>query len=139
LDDRAGASHVFEDHVGELEIRLRAPSLAELFEEAAHALVEVMGDPGERPIVSVDLVRVEAHDREALLVGWLNDLIFRYERDRRLPADVKIEELDDGHLVARVRFADAPGPRTLVKAATFHGLRIEESPDGASANVILDV
>lgn len=159
--------HLHEEHTGELRIRLWARSLAELFEEAARALGDAMGggarlleassieedtdspEPEEpdpeayKPDLSapptVERVTLEAPDSEALLVDWLNELIFRAETGRKIFAEARIEQIDDRSLAAEITGRPAPLGRTFVKAATFHGLRIEEVPGGLSASVLLDI
>ena len=157
--------HLHEEHTGELRIRLWARSLAELFEEAARALAGAMGggpregltelppDPDEifeerppeapEPSVaaspSIERISLEAHDREALLVDWLNELIFRAETGRKTFPEARVEHIDDRSLTAEITGRPAPLGRTFVKAATFHGLHIEEIPGGLSASVLLDI
>ncbi len=161
--------HLHEEHTGELRIRLWARSLAELFEEAARALGDAMGggarlleereaseessedtaEPEEadpdayKPDLTapptVERVTLEAPDREALLVDWLNELIFRAEIGRKTFAEAHIEQIDDCSLAAEITGRPAPLGRTFVKAATFHGLQIEEVPGGLSACVLLDI
>jgi SHS2 domain-containing protein len=134
------ASHTFEEHTGELQIRLFAPTLAELFAEAGRALMEVMdGAPPAGPIGPGERVALSAADRDALLVDWLNELIYRVETGRRLYREFAIQQLTDEELIASIRGTPAPRLRTLVKAASFHGLRIDEADAGFTATVVLDV
>lgn len=143
-ENATAPSHTFEDHTGELRVRVRARSLAELFEEAARALAEVMaegedpdGEPG--PPFAPERISLEARDREALLVDWLNELIFRAEIGKKLYTGVQIDLIDGRALSAEVWGRAAKTARTFVKAATFHGLRISEGPDGATATVLFDI
>lgn len=140
--------HLHEEHTGELRIRLWARSLAELFEEASRALAEAMGGSlEEEPEMdepadlspSVERVSLEAHDREALLVDWLNEIIFRAETGRKIFSEARIEQIDDRSLTAEITGRPAPLGRTFVKAATFHGLHIVEIPGGLSASVLFDI
>lgn len=130
-------SHAFEDHTGELRIRLRAHSLAELFEEAARALGEVMGE--SEGATESERVSLEARDREALLVDWLNELIFRAEIGKKVITGARVEQIDGRALSAEVWARPAKTARTFVKAATFHGLRVDEGPGGVTATVLLDI
>lgn len=137
------ARHVFEEHIGEARVRLEAPSLAELFRQAALALAELMGAGAAGAAAPVrgafERVELRATDRDALLVDWLNELVYRAERARKVFGEIAIERIDDGQLVATIRGYDAPDARSLVKAATFHGLEIVETPDGWRATVVLDI
>lgn len=136
----AVASHTFEEHRGELEIQLDAPSLTELFAEAGRALAEVMDvTPLDAPVGWSDEVVVNARDREALLVDWLNELVFRSEVAKVLFTEFQITHLSDRQLVAAIRGTRVERLRNPVKAATYHGLSIAERAGGVSAKVILDV
>ena len=86
MNPATSASHAFEDHTGEARVRLEAPSLAELFAEAARALAELMTGSGALVPASGDAMRIDltAHDREALLVDWLNELIYQAERSHAI-------------------------------------------------------
>lgn len=135
-----GASHSFEEHRGELEIRIDAPSLPALFAEAGRALAEAMhATPLEPPARWSDEVVVNGRDREALLVEWLNELVFRSEIEKVLLTDLEITNLSDSRLVATVRGTRVAELRNPVKAATYHGLAIDEAAEGFVARVILDV
>jgi SHS2 domain-containing protein len=133
------ATHSLAEHTGELAIRLEAGSVAELFAEAARALAEVMlGRPATSRGAPVR-VSLAAPDRDALLVAWLDELIFRAERDRTIYGDARIERLSDRALEASIRGEPATRLKTQVKAATFYELDIVESRSGVAATVVLDV
>ena len=135
------ASHCFEEHPGELRLRIDAPTLAELFAEAGRALAQLAC--GERPPPppqgEARPVHVRSHDRAALLVDWLNELIFHTETEDQVFSEFRFERLTDRDLDARIRGARAPEMRSLVKAATLHDLKLTETPHGPSATVVLDV
>ncbi|WP_437719463.1 archease [Sorangium sp. So ce448] len=137
----SGASHAFEEHTGEIRLRVDAPALAELFAEAGRALARIAC--GDRPPPSPDgeaqPVSLRSHDRAALLVDWLNDLIFRTEVEGRVFSEFRFTRLTDRDLDAWIRGARAPEARALVKAATLHDLEITETSHGVSAAIVLDV
>ena len=134
------ASHELLPHTSEVLVRLRASSLGELLVEAARALVEVEACEGEsRPAPGWVEVEVTAGDREALLVHWLNELLFRLEHDRLLPEEIRITEVSDLQVRARIRGRRLARPPALVKAATLHGLEVRDEKGGLAAQVILDV
>jgi SHS2 domain-containing protein len=136
----APGTHSFEEHTGELKIRLEAPTLRGLFAEAGRALAEVMGGrPLPRSMDQAEKVHVLSTDRDALLVDFLNELLYRCDREKKLYADLAIDELSDTELSATVWGHEAEELRTQVKAATFHGLAITEGPDGFTARLVLDV
>jgi len=136
----AASRHTFEDHVGEIRLRLEAPTLPGLFEEAARGLADLIAettaesdDEGERKVA------IRARDAEALLVAWLNELIFLTETRGRVYADVRVSRATDTELEATVHGAALRVLRTAVKAATLHGLAIQKSAEGFTATIVLDV
>ncbi|MRG95570.1 archease [Polyangium spumosum] len=137
-----GPRHSFEDHTAEVRLVLCAPTLPELFAEAGRALAELAvgeGTPLPEPTgepVSISLTSV---DRDALLVDWLNELVYHTEVDARAYVTFRFDELDQDHLVAQVRGAEVPGLRPLVKAATLHDVHITEDSNGYSVRVVLDI
>jgi len=147
------------DHTADIGIAVVAPDLAGLFEAAAFGLLALLGyRPGVQRDASdsqgiaetqpgqgfAGMFRVElsASDHEALLVDWLNELLYLHDVEGRAPAHVKVESASGGRLSAVLsgRLERAPDlvPRE-VKAATFHGLHIAEGADGFSATVIFDI
>ena len=133
-------SHELRQHTSEIELHIRAGSLGDLLAEAGRALAEVQltsadcvpGGPA-RPI------RVLSPDREALLVDWLNELIFLADIDRWVAMDFSIDLADDTEVRARASGVTLEWAPSRVKAATFHCLRVENVPGGLEAEVILDV
>jgi len=164
-----GGRHEFEEHTSELQIRLEAPSLPELFLEAGRALAEVMRasdgtapssnpiapssnpiTPSSNPITPSSVegpndmgpfqsVHVRAADLSALLVEWLNELIFRAETERRIFTDFRIDRLTDKELTASIRGPEVELSQTAVKAATMHRVEIRKEPGRFFATVVLDV
>jgi SHS2 domain-containing protein len=131
--------HTFEEHTGELRIRIDAPTLPELFEEAGRALSEAMGAHRREGAPVSKKIQVDSADREALLVDWLNELIFLSEAGKMYLREFEVELPSDRHLMATVSGVKAARLRNPVKAATFHGLTIVRRPGGFTARVVLDV
>jgi len=133
------AKHWFEEHTGEAELHLAAPTLKQLFVEAGLGLADLLADRRGRPDGAPESVEVQAADREALLVDWINELIFRTETRQRVYDEIRISSLSDRRLRADIRGAAPDGWRTAVKAATFHRLKVAREGAGYSGRVVLDV
>jgi SHS2 domain-containing protein len=138
---RKAPGHRFVEHTGEVQLVLEAPSLEALCAEAGRALAELLA--GEVPAAAAgepaEEVTVRAADREALLVEWVNELIFLSEVRKRIYGEFDFESVSEHELVARVRGAEPAHLRTAVKAATFHRLSVAQGPDGFTATLVLDV
>jgi SHS2 domain-containing protein len=139
LASMAWATHSLAEHVGELAIRLEADSPPELFAESARALAEVMLGRPANASGAWEHVWVKANDRDALLVAWLDELIYRAERDYKIYGEVQVQRVTDCELDASVRGEPVSDLKTQVKAATWHGLEIVDTAKGVAATVVLDV
>jgi len=133
------ASHAFEEHVGEVRVRVEAPTLAGVFEEAAAVLCELAAGAGVRATAEPERVVVRAADREALLVDWLNEIVYRSESRARVYPEVRVERASDREIEATLRGAEPPAIRTAVKAATMHDLFVRREGDRWAARFVLDV
>lgn len=102
------------------------------------ALAELFaGRPVSATLEPRESVSIEASDRDALLVEWLNELLYRTEMCGHLHNAIRIHQITNEGLSASIGGAEEPV--SSVKAATLHGLRIAETSEGYSASVILDV
>lgn len=125
------------DHTADLAFIARGRTLAELFENAALGLVDLLYDP--RTVVGCDeeTIEVEGIDAEELLVAWLQEILYRREIRRRLFRGFEVKGIADPsgspgpstwHLTAVAR-GEPWDPsrhetRNVIKAATYHGLEI---------------
>ncbi len=132
--------HDWADHTSEVELRVGAESLGGLAAEAGRALAVLLlrGVPAE-PSGPPRTLEVESADREALLVDWLNEILFVSEVDLWVPVEFEVQESSPTHLKAAARGVPVENPPSNVKAATFHGLRVAEDGGGLQAEVIFDV
>lgn len=130
-------------HTADLAWRLWGKDLPELFENAGGALSATLTDRRYLRRRTTREVSLTAIDREALLVDWLNHLLYLFDQDGFLGRDFQVESLTPERLEARVtgeNFDPARHPSlTGVKAATFHQLSIVPVKDGWEATVVLDL
>lgn len=133
-------SHEFLDHTSEVRLLVRGNSRAEVMAEAGTALSRMLADEvGQGTAAPGRDVAVTGRDFEALLVHWLNEILYLAEVDHWVPTRVRELVLDADMLRTRcdgVRLALAP---SRVKAATFHGLRSREIDGITEVEVVLDV
>jgi SHS2 domain-containing protein len=135
-----GVSSELLSHTAEVKLRVRAPSFGELVAEAGRALGAL--ELGTTPPVAGGPWRqleIRAPDREALLVEWLNELIYLAETERWVGVEFEVRAAEEMALSMRGRGMAVNEPPARVKAATFHGLRIRPTPGGLEAEVVFDV
>lgn len=132
--------HRWADHTAEIQLEVGAESLGGLAAEAGRALglLLLRGAAAELSGAAREL-EVSSADREALLVDWLNEILFVAETELWVPIEFEIREASPNRLRAAARGVEVAEPPSNVKAATFHGLRVEEREGGLQAEVIFDV
>jgi SHS2 domain-containing protein len=141
MREHARGSHEFVDHTAELALRVRAPSFGALLGEAVSALGELLVDEaGVAGVADQRVLRIEAPDREALLVDLLNEVLFLAESAGWAPAPGAITvEAGDTSAVLRAAGVRLAGQPSRIKGATFHGLAVRSAGAVLEAEVILDV
>jgi SHS2 domain-containing protein len=133
--------HELLDHTADIGIRARGSTPEEAFAATAEGLAELMGAwlPGEGHERKVE---VEAADRPALLVAWVDELLFLRESEDTVFGGFDVDGVSEKRLRARV-LVSARGDRDLedagIKAGTYHRLRVEPEGDAWLAQIYLDV
>ena len=129
--------HEWRSHTAEIELAIDAETPEQVFVEAAAALSELisLARDGEEARHEVAL---EASDHAALLVEWLQELIFLADTESFVP-----EQVDELRLESHAIRATVVGRRSevepLVKAATYHQLQFTCVNAIWQARVVLDV
>jgi SHS2 domain-containing protein len=135
--------HETFDHTADLGLRAQAGDLNHLFADIGHALMSsLVDDPTTIQPRETRTVTIDGSDREYLLYDWLAALLGWYHADQFLAAEFTVEVGPNG-LTATVRGEPADAERHPlsheVKAITYHGLRVEATPDGYLAEAIVDI
>jgi SHS2 domain-containing protein len=134
------AWHELREHTGEVVLRVGAPSLGGLFVEAARGLAELSLDRQHATASgSPRMVALAAQDPAALLVDWLNELIYLAETERWVALEFEQVEVTGTTLRIQARGATLDRAPSLIKAATLHGLQLGRRNGGLQVDVVLDV
>jgi len=131
------------DISGDAGIRAFGHSLEDLFLNAAAGMYSLITDPGGVvPRKSID-IKAEAASSEGLLVSWLNELIFHFDAYGFIGRDIHIQKLNNTLIISTIDGEDfvpeRHGRGLLIKAATYHKLKIERKEDHWEADVIFDI
>jgi len=133
------ATFVEVEHTADWAIRVRGATLPELFANAATGMYSLMTDlPSIAPTVERS-IEVKGVDAEALLVNWLNELIYHTEMDGEVFCEFHIELFEPTHLRATVQAGRGIELKKQIKAVTFHNLQIVLTGDGYEATLVFDV
>ena len=129
------------EHTADVGISATGTSAAEVFEQMALGLFDILGawqpgDGGDQ--VTLEL---EANDLGGLMVDWLNEVLYVQDARDVVFTDVKVDSVTDRSLTGTLRTLPREGELdgTAVKAITFHGLSVEQAADRWTARVYVDV
>ena len=126
------------EHTADWAFRAYGRDRIELYENAAYALFALEGAPDSQGGVT-RTVTVHGVDYEALLVNWLSELLYLQETEHETYSHFKVENLTPTELAARIQGAPSGPLNKFIKAITYHELKIEQTPEGWQATVVVDV
>ena len=127
------------EHTADWAIRVRGHTLEELFTNAALGMAMLMAELEAVEANVKRKVELEEFDSETLLVSWLSELLWFTEESGAIFVRYEIKELTPTCLVAIVWGGPAPSQWKLIKAVTFHNLKLIETDDGYEVTVVFDV
>lgn len=127
-------------HTADRALRCWGQDLRELFTQAAQGMVALLtGSAPSLPPTLEAQIELSAIDAETLLVSWLSELLYLYERDGTLFTAFELEEIAPTYLRARVRGAPIDQLQQQIKAVTFNELAIRPSARGLETVIVFDV
>lgn len=127
-------------HTADWSFRAFGRDLHELFENAAFALFAMEGArPEDGATETARVVKVSDIDYESLLVNWLSELLYLQESHHETYRRFRIETLSPNALRAQVFGVPIGKIDKMIKAVTYHNLKIKQTPHGWQAVVVVDV
>lgn len=129
-------------HAADLGIRGFGPTRAAAFEQAALALTAAVTEPDRVVPREVVTIVCEADDDEALLVEWLNEIVYEMATRRMLFSRFTVEI--SGHALRGRAWgetvdAERHRPAVEVKGATYTALAVRQEGERWIAQCIVDV
>jgi len=130
------------EHTADVGLVAYGTDLREAFANAACGLFSLIAELDEVEERVSYPVEVQAPDEEALLVAWLNELIYLFEIERVVFKRFEVRKLAAGRLEAEA-YGEKLDPsrhqlKAGVKGATYHMLEVSRV-NGCRVQVILDV
>ena len=133
------------DHTADIGIKVEGSSLEELFVSAAEATFDLLVESRRPFIPAIDVpVVIEAPAVDQLLVRWLQELLFVFEKRRLVLTKFWVDRISETSLagVAKGLPFDSTRHRQKleIKAVTYHRLRVARGDDNRwRAEVVFDV
>lgn len=130
------------DVSGDAGLRISGKNLQELFENAALGMSELITNTAKIKETEKKEFLLNAQNYEGLLIRWLNELIFFLDAYGFIGKSFSVS-LEGNELRAEVSggYFDPQSneSRLLIKAATYHRLRVERKDNTWEAEVIFDI
>ncbi len=131
------------EHTADVGIRAFGRTEKGLFANAAYAMFDLMADLKSVRQTASFPIRLEAADREDLLVRWLSELLYLSSAKGFLFKDFSFSRLDSTSLdaVARGETFDPSRHKMKIeiKAVTYHQVEVKEIDGRWEGRVIFDI
>jgi len=133
------------DHTADIGIDVKGSSLEELFVFSAEATFDLMVESKKKLIPSIEVpVRIEAPSVDVLLVRWLQELLFVFERRRLVLMRFFIDSVSEKALSGAAKGLPFDPTRhrqkMAIKAVTYHNLEVQRGEGGLwQARIIFDI
>ena len=128
------------DHTADHALNIVGKDLKELFISAAEGMTSLM--IADTAGISEDIARsvtLEAIDTESLLVEWLSELAYLAEDEMLIFKAFRIHQISSNRLDAEVIGSAVAEIEKLIKAVTYHNLKIKKKNHQLEATIVFDV
>lgn len=127
----------------DLAIKVFGKSQEELFGNSAYALFDLMTDIGKVQVQERLPLEVEGVDRDDLMVNWVRELLYLYQRSGYLLKEFRLDEVKDDRIrgeVAGEKFdPDRHEVQREIRSVAYHQSRMERTGDQWTAQVIFEL
>jgi SHS2 domain-containing protein len=132
------------DTTADVGIRAFSADWPSLYVNAAMGMLSLITDIKKIEERLTREISIIAPDRETLLAGWLNELIYLFDAEMLLFCRFEIVKIGKSQLKARCFGEKADRSRHEIKrgikSATYHKLKVEKMKDGSyMAEMIFDI
>jgi SHS2 domain-containing protein len=131
------------DISGDVGLRAYGRSKEEAFINASLGMYSLITDPEAIAEKKTIHVSVDNPEPDGLLVSWLNELIFHFDTYGFIGKTIHIDRFSDNNITATITGEEFDPERhegkLLIKAATYHKLRMEKMHDAWEIDVIFDI
>jgi SHS2 domain-containing protein len=127
------------EHTADWSLRVKGQDLGELFRNAAFGMAGLMGISTENGPLHIYRLELKAEDPEALLVAFLEEILYRVEFTAESVEDINFSSISTNALSAAITYLPVVEVEKAIKAVTFHLLEILESERGFETVIVFDV
>ena len=127
------------DHIADVRLRVRAPSLEALFVDAMRGMFAVMrAHPGDTHIERSVAVH-DAADTTSLLVDFLNEVLYRAQVAHEMFDEAHFTRLHTTSCEATLRGFVSAAFEEDVKAVTYHEAEVRKIGEEWTTMIVFDI
>ena len=131
------------DISGDVGLRAFGRTKEEAFLNAAYGMYSLITNPEAIRETETISITVERDSLDGLLVSWLNELIFHFDTYGFIGKKITVEHFSAERIQAKIAGEEFDLKRhagkLLIKAATYHKLRIQKMKGKWEIDVIFDI
>lgn len=128
------------EHPADVGFRAWGSSPAELFQNAARALMAIAAPTPEAASYAEMAVVVTGHDWASMMVNWLEEILYLLDTGRFTPHDFAVDEITHERIAARLLGEPVRHPwKLIVKAITYHQIEVAERNGRWETRIFVDV
>jgi SHS2 domain-containing protein len=131
------------EHPADIGFRTWGKTAAELFQNAAVAMVSIAIDLSQVSPRREYPLAAAGEDYESLLVNWLSEILYWTDGHQTVLGEFQVNQIEPTRVSGigrgEPRDPERHPAKVIVKAVTYHQLKVIESPDGWQAEVYLDI
>lgn len=116
-------------HTADVRLRVTGRTVEELFRNALRGMSSVIKS-GAKGEVSKREVEVHSQDQTALLVDFLNEVLYMSNINKEVYTDIAFRKLGEVSLIGELSGAPISEFDEDIKAVTYHEAEIVKSPEG---------
>lgn len=137
----------FLEHTADVGIEAEEKDLEKVFEEIALGMFEVMTDTKKVEKKIKKEIKVDSEDLQALLYDFLEKFLILHDTENLMFSKFNVKKIKKENSKWNLECeawgeefdSEKHEDRTLVKAVTYHEMKIEKTNKGWKAKVILDI
>lgn len=127
------------EHTADWALKVWGVDLPDLFINAAVGMMQLMDAMPAQHDPLVRTIKLEAIDRESLLVAWLEELLFGMEIRSVTYQDIRMQITGDTALEATIEELPLLSIAKPIKAVTYNELAIRPIQGGLEVTIVFDV
>ncbi|MBW1868011.1 MAG: archease [Deltaproteobacteria bacterium] len=141
--DSNSAAFTLLDHTADLGIMVTGSDLRDLFEKAAHSMMQIMIQ--ERPTGKTSSLQlsVSGEDYADLIVRWLGEILYLFQGEDKIVTCAEISSISQSHINATLQTVPFnPKQHEVlaeIKAVTYHRIEVICENGCWKATIIFDL